>query len=328
RAYGLVGPLVAAVRLGIVTLDEAELERLGARHEAEMEWCLLVERRLLDIEEVFDRIGGVDHRVLKGPAVAHLDEPDPSLRSFGDLDILIAAHDMDRGIAALETLGAERRLPERRPGFDRRFVKGVGMACDDGVEIDVHRSLCGGPHGFRIPLDRLFAEERVFDVGGRPIPALSDRHRALHACYHAVIGSAVPPLRTLRDLAGFLTLGEPVEDLVGEARRWRGEAVLAAAVGLTVDVFDLVLPEWTDWVERFGMSDTEADIIRRARREPTGIVEPGVLAELSWPERAAFLFAVAFPSKAVLAERGQTPLGRITSGLRRMRGDRTTDRDG
>ena len=27
----------------------------------------------------------------------------------------------------------------------------------DGVELDVHRTYTGGPHGFRIPVDRIFA---------------------------------------------------------------------------------------------------------------------------------------------------------------------------
>lgn len=104
---------------------------------------------------------------------------------------------MDRAIAALQAGDAVRRIPERRPGFDRRFAKGVGMACGDLVEIDVHRTLCGGALGYRIPVDRPFAEPGRFTIGGTSVlthPALTP------------------------------------DGLSAEARRWGGEAVLAEAV--------------------------------------------------------------------------------------------------
>ena len=37
----------------------------------------------------------VDVRILKGSAVAHLDYPDPALRSFIDLDILVRSEQIE-----------------------------------------------------------------------------------------------------------------------------------------------------------------------------------------------------------------------------------------
>lgn len=251
--------------------------------------------------------------------MAQLDYPDPSLRSFADLDILIAGHDMDRAIEVLAEHGAARRIPERRPGFDRRFIKGVGTKCADGVEIDVHRSLTGGPHGFRIPLNRLFAESEVFEIGGVPIRALSRRHRALHAAYHGVVGSPVPPLRTLLDLAGYLTSGDLTPDvLVPEAEQWRGEAVLAVAVRATLSTLDFDAPAWQDWLAAVRSDPEELAIIQAGHRTPRWPIEWSTVRELSWRDRVAFCYAVAVPSSAVNKSRGQSGVHRVRVGMRRI----------
>lgn len=316
--HGLLGPLVTAVRAGSIDVGPAAAALALERHERAMVWCLHLERRLLEVEDRFDAAGGVAHRVLKGTAVAHLDDADPSLRSFADLDLLVDGRDMDRAIRLLADLGATRRIPERRPGFDRRFVKGVGTRCDDGVEIDVHRNLCGGPHGFRIPPTRLFAELETFDLAGRALPALSTRHRMLHACYHAVVGSSLPPLRTLRDLAGYLGRADLAPNLVAdEAQRWGGEAVLVTAVRECIDAFDLDVPAWSEWIEGRVVEPGEARIMARGRVEGDHVVDWAEVGALPWSDRPAFLFAVAFPSREVLAERGDTQVGRFVAGARR-----------
>lgn len=316
-AHGLLGSLVGGIGAAVIDLSPEQIERSRTLHDGAAVWCLRVERRMLEIEDRFDAGGGIEHRILKGPAVAHLDEHDPALRTFADLDLLLAAHDLDRGIRLLTEMGIERRIAERRPGFDRRFVKGVGMSGADLIEVDVHRNLCGGPHGFRVPPGRLLEERELFEVGGRELPALSARHRLLHACYHAMVGSSSPPLRTLRDLAGYLRrpdLGP--EAVLPEARRWRGEAVVAAAVIECIAVMGIDVPAWQSWAEGFDIDPEELQIMADGRIEGEHLVDWTEVRELSWSDRPAFLFAVAFPSRAVLAERGETTTDRLRSGVR------------
>ena len=66
---------------------------------------------------------GVEHRVLKGSALAHLDYDDPALRSFGDNDVLVRSTQFDAAVAALTDRRAPRKFPEARPGFDRRSAR-------------------------------------------------------------------------------------------------------------------------------------------------------------------------------------------------------------
>lgn len=313
RSHGILGPLLAA----LPESDDELRQQVLDLHEPVMLWCMNLELRLLELKEWFDSVGGIEFRVLKGPAVAHLDALDPSLRSFADIDLLIHANDMDEAIRVLTDRGAERHLPQRRPGFDRRFTKGVGLRCDDGIEIDIHRTLCVGALGFRIPLDDLFARPDHFEVGGVRLPTLRLEHRALHAAYHAVVGSSVPSIRTLRDLAGYLAHPALTPDVLApEACLWGSETVLGEAVRATFDTLTFDAPKWREWLDGYRANVGDLDLIRRTRTAAGWPIEKAVLAELSWRDRAQFTWAVAFPSRDVLADRGQGRWARFRTGMR------------
>lgn len=315
----LLGPLLAVVDAGSLELPDHLLERAVDGHRDSMLWCVQVESRLLEVSDWFHEAGGVDFLVVKGPAVAHLDEPEPSLRSFADLDLLVRAGDIDRALTALGEHGAVRRVPERRPGFDRRFGKSVGLKCPDDVELDVHRTLCVGAFGLRIPLDDLFAGTDSFDVGGEPFRAPRLVHRALHAAYHATIGAMAPDVRSLRDLAGYMTSPDiSVAEVVDEARRWRGETILASAVAATVATFSFDAPAWQEWVEQTTPDPREVALIRRYDMASRWPIDTAMVREMRWSDRAAFTRAVVFPSPDVLSDRGLTPLQRARTGLARL----------
>lgn len=304
----LLGSMQEALDAGDVQIDDHATQLLAERHAAVMAWCVMIEARLLEVRSWFADAGGVEHRVIKGPAIAHLDEDDPAMRSFADLDLLIAAEGMDRAVAALAANDARRPWPERRPGFDRRFAKSVTMTCVDGIEVDLHRTLCDGVHGARIPLGELFETPDCFDVGGERIPTLSRPHRMLHAAYHAVLGSRTPRLLSLRDLARYLTSDDLRPDvIVPIARSWRGEAVLARAVIETTSRLTFEAPDWTRWVATLRVDPTEARLVDRQRSEGSsfGVSSidlwrgiPGVRA------RGAYAFAVLWPTREHLRSRG------------------------
>lgn len=317
-AHRVLGPtLLAVLESGVEA--PGLVDGLTERLRGAMAWCLELELRLLEVREWFDDAGGVEFVVLKGPAVAHQDELDPTLRSFADLDLLIHARDMDRAIEALGCHGAKRRIPQRRPGFDRRFVKGVGATCADGIEIDVHRTLCVGALGFRIPLDDLFAQADHMVIGGEHFATLSLVHRALHTAYHAVVGSAQPALHTLRDMAGYLTRTDlTIEMLTSEAERWSGAAVLHQAVGSTLDTLRVDAPAWQEWHDQFTPDPGDLRLIEHSQVESARPLEPSVLRELAWRDRAAYLWAIAVPAPEVLADRGQSRMRWLRDGLRRL----------
>ena len=304
----LLGPLYEASISGAVELTDAAKQLLVERLKATMLWCLHLETRLIELRAEFAAAGGVDTLLLKGSAVAYLDEDDPILRSSSDVDLLVRGAHIDRAVSVLERLGATRPWPQRRSGFDRRFAKSVTMTMLDGVEIDLHRSLCDGVHGHRIPLPELFADAEEFTIGGERIGALCRPHRMLHAAYHAMLGSSAPNLLSLRDLAGYLAAPDLGPDrVVPIAERWRGEAVLHLAVRSTLDALNVSAPAWQNWAETTAVDPPEQAIVDRQRREGSsfGVAKLDLWRELGPRDKAAYARALLWPSTGHLSARRQ-----------------------
>lgn len=308
EAERLLGPLYDASINGVIELTDAAQELLVERLKATMAWCLHLETRLLELRAEFAAAGGVDTLLLKGSAIAYLDEDDPVLRSSSDVDLLVRGEHMDRAVEVLERLGATRPWPQRRSGFDRRFAKSVTMTMADGVEVDLHRSLCDGVHGHRIPLEQLFANAEELTIGGEQVGALCRTHRMLHAAYHAMLGSSSPRLLSLRDLAGYLAAPDlGPECVVPIARQWQGEAVLHLAVRTTLGSLAVWAPAWDAWVRTTEVDSNERAIIDRQQREGSsfGRAKLDLWRELGLRDQAAYARALLWPSTEHLSARHQ-----------------------
>lgn len=233
RMFGgnVPGALAAAVGAGDVVLDEPMRTELFDQMVIRLVNDLRAESECVRVTQLLG-CAGIETVVLKGLAVAHLDYPDPSLRSTTDVDLLVRAEDMERATELLAEAGFRRDLPERRRGFDRRFAKDVTLYGPRRVEVDLHRTLLRGPFGAAIDLDELWASQEALDVEGLPSRrALDKPSRLLHAAYTVAVADARPTLANLCDVA--LLAADPEMDwgLVQErAVRWRAGEVVRDAV--------------------------------------------------------------------------------------------------
>ena len=195
RAERISGLAVQSVVSGWLELSDEQATELLAAHRDSMTWCLSVERKLVGLAEAFDA-EGIPFAVLKGASVAHTMYPDPSLRSFGDLDLLVSTTDYERACALLGRLGHVRQRPEPRPGFEVRFGKAsVHKHPDDGIEVDLHRTLVLGPFGLWIDPDELLARREPFLLAGRKLDRLDDTAMLLNVAMHAALGARPPQAR-------------------------------------------------------------------------------------------------------------------------------------
>jgi hypothetical protein len=219
-------------------------------HRRSMAAALMLERALIDLAVLFDE-AAIEFRLLKGPALAHLDETDPTLRPFGDLDLLVPADQIGRVVELLVSRGGTRRYPEPRPGFDQHFSKGMCIVVPAGPEIDLHRTLCPGPFGLTIDLAELLAGTESITLGDRVIPALDRPRRFVHACLHAVLGSPSPRPAQLRDVARTCpTDAGQLATVFALAESWRVSVVVAHALRLVADELRWRPPEGVQaWVE-------------------------------------------------------------------------------
>ena len=313
RVLGLLRSTVDAGRLPVTGDQRTEVR---AAHRRVLLRVLSLEQNLVAVTALLAD-AGVETRVLKGSAYAHLDYPDPALRSFIDLDLLFRPADISRAVSVLSSAGFERTLAEPRPGFDRRFDKGTTLR-GPNFEIDLHRTFVLGPWGLRVQLDELWASASSFTIGGHELTALSTPHRFLHACYHAALGDWPLRLGSLRDVAELHPADEPA--MLALAHRWGVQAVVAAAVADSMRLLGIpVAGELREWAAAYVPTRREEHWLGLHTQENKTFAAQAIatLPELpSLRDKAAYLRALMLPDERYTAGRHTSALSRFRFGVR------------
>jgi Uncharacterised nucleotidyltransferase len=310
--------------------DAQAMEIVGLDTEA-MAAVLTLEATLLGVAEDFNRVG-IHFRVLKGPAVAHLDYSSPSLRDFGDIDLLIHPDDLDVTITMLAEQGYVRRFPEPRAGFDRRFAKSVSMVNPDGLELDLHRTLAAGVFGLRVDVGLLWdAPPAHFALGGLTLRALGSAERFIHACYHAALGNAPPRLVPQRDIAQMLLRGSVDPDRVlSLAAAWQGEAVVAHAITTAWTTLRMThLGELSAWAAKYTTQPRQQRELARATSAGysyTAKALDAVRAIRPARDRLVYVSALAFPRRSYLNGRHSGFAARVGHAVSELVAARTYGR--
>jgi hypothetical protein len=324
RRLRLSGLLQSAIADEVLAVTDEQRQAANELHLTACVSALTLERALLRLTDTLER-AGIDVVVLKGTAAAHLLYPDPTVRMFGDNDLLFRAGQIDRALQVLADVGYDRPRAAPRPDYDRRFGKGATLIGPDGDELDVHRTLLFGSFGLRVDTDELFASTVTFRLGGQELRALGPDTGLLHACYHAALGDPMPRLGSVRDVAQRFALAQHdparLQQLVDQ---WRAAPVVARAVQLCVDHLGVHI------------DDPVADAARRhvtmphERRAIASYVGSNrshaakVVASLPYldgvPAKTAFLRANLAPSTSFVRSRGGRPgLAWIRRGVRSLR---------
>jgi hypothetical protein len=317
-ARKLTGLGLAACQLGHLQLTEEQSTELLDSHRSAMVHALVLERLLLDLANAFDQTG-IEIVVLKGPAFAHTAYPDPSWRSYGDLDVLVATSNWARSCELLSELGYRRRFPEPRPGFSERFGRTAAHVNGAGYEVDLHRTPAAGPFVFWLDPGELFEHTSSFTIGDVRLNRLTDTVALLHACMHATFGFRPPLPVPLRDIAQIATASRVDWDLAQElARRWKLRAVVeyalhAASETLCIDP----LPGWdASAADRPSRKERRAlEAFTTERRNHGGSARAALGAIPGLRAKVAYARALLLPSRDFLAFR----LGSDASYLRRWR---------
>ncbi|MDQ0377655.1 nucleotidyltransferase family protein [Amycolatopsis thermophila] len=323
REHRMTGLLTAAIGAGAFPATCGQAREVTSAHAKNQMRVLALEGELLRILGLLEG-AGIESRVLKGTAAAHLDYPDPALRSVNGLDVLVRADDIARSVAVLGTAGFERTPAEPRPGFDRRFDKGMTLRPPAGYELDLHRTFVPGPWGRMVDLDAVWDAGEEFTVAGRAVRALSRPNRFLHACYHAALGNWPLRLGSLRDVAEMLrVLDHAPAEVLRTAAAWGAEAVVAAAVADAVRLLGIKVPgELARWAVAYVPSAREESWLGlHAQPDKTFAAQAlATLRMLPWRDKPAYLRALAFPDAHHTEARHHSPLSRFTYALREARG--------
>lgn len=310
--HRLTGLAALAVESGWLLLDDGQRAELAVRDVGTAAATIVAEAAMLDLAEELNA-ERVPFRVLKGSAAAQLDWSIPDRRRHMDTDVLVLRDDLERVIAIAHRLGASRRVPELRRGFDRRYAKSITMDSPRGG-IDIHRTLIVGPHCFLVNIDDLWAEPRTFRVCGRDLLGLAPPVANVHYAMHATI-TGVQRLGNLRDFvecARHADLGEAATI----ARRWRATAVVQQACEHVRD--RLCLPQDHQLV-RWGATLTPTDdecrlaaTYGQAARNPAALARASLRYVPGLSDKVRFASAVVWPSRANRATRKRSASDQAT----------------
>jgi Uncharacterised nucleotidyltransferase len=303
----LTGLSVAAVRAGDLVISGQQEEELFARHRSAMMHVLELERTLLSLGRTLETVG-VRYTVLKGPALAHTMYPDPSWRPFSDLDLLVGGDDWPRAQELLAGAGFSRRLPEPRPGFDRRFGKAATHRNAEGLEVDLHRTLVLGPVGLWIEPTEMASHSAGFELGGRRFERLDDTGLLLNACVHATLGWSPPLPIPLRDIGQILSAGRIDWDRFdGWVDRWHLRAVVRSSFATAARAFGQTLHERARVYEEIEPSPSEEQVLRSYttdRRRPASLAISTLRAIPGVRPKVAYARGLLLPDRAFLTARG------------------------
>jgi hypothetical protein len=302
----LTGFAVSAFEFGALRLTRELSESLLGRHREHMILALRLEKTLLAVTAAFDA-EDIACVVLKGPALAHAAYPEPSWRPFSDIDLLVRASDWAGACHVLGRLGFSRALPEPRRGFDQRFGKAAVFVGDNGLEIDLHRTLVLGPYGLWMDPEELFQRTADLRVGGTILQRLDDTAMLLHACLHASLGWISPLLMPLRDVAQVAASDRVDWEGFGElVNRWRLRAVVRHAHQSVRDSLDVPLPFRADLSAEAEPSRRDRRLLESYvtdRRSRGGLALSSLRAIPGIRARAAYVRAMMFPSRDFLDRR-------------------------
>jgi len=297
RIDRIVGLLASGMRSGEIAVAAQHAELIMDDWHQGLRACVLVEALLVRVAQQLDR-DGIRWALTKGSAVGHLDFPDPGLRLFADVDLVIHQQDWD---SVLQSLDRVHEVGPHTRSFTRRYGKGETLQIDD-MEVDLHLRFAVGRFGVRSAMEDCFRELDSFVVAERSIPALSADCRLLHACFHATLGGN-PGLRAYRDVAQLVSAPpECVATMWESARRWRATAVVATALVSTWEHLQLdpAHPVVIAASEvPIGRSDRRAlDVFaNNSRFRPQAMT---ALAALPWHRRPGFLLAAWQMSREAL----------------------------
>jgi hypothetical protein len=280
-------------------------ERLDAAAVGAMDGALRIERSAVRLARLL-RACDIDFAILKGAATARLDYPDPSVREFGDVDVLIHEHDVER----LDRLVADAALTIEpvRTG-SRTMIKARSFRDAFGVEVDVHHRLLDDPFGRAISTDDLLEDLDWFLVGNEWLPALSRPRRLAHAIAHATASASQH--RRHSSLADIVVLAAS-PTTCGEAIRQLGSWSLGALVGRLDAAAGVDDALWQPPDRRRVLGAVH----RRALDGSARAREIATIASIGSPAAVAGHLRLRLaPPSELLADGGETRAGRLRRAL-------------
>jgi hypothetical protein len=295
--------LAAAARYG-AHLSQGTEELLHGAHMRAAARAMAIESTAASALEVLTS-RSIPFVVSKGPGIA-LSYPQPALRPYGDIDVLVPPDRFSDAMSSLDALGFEEYFDtgEPRSYFDLYCREGVNLVRADSGSIDLHHRIPPWVWGMRLGFARLLERSHEVQLVGGRVRVLDPTHNILVAALHVISDRRDQPgskLITWRDVVSLARVCDP-EAVVTEAERLELDWYLAFILR---QLPPSVRPEHL--TELLGHRHADAgDAFRLRRLLPPALGSRHQIAQvfrLPIPNAVAFLGGYVVPSRAFLKKR-------------------------
>ena len=221
-------------------------------------YCRLVDRLAVEVSASFDS-AGVDHVLLKGPAIAQWLYDEEEVRSYGDADFLVQRADWERAVAVLRAEGFDDALAAMAHPRMESFHSHPWSAQGRG-EVDLHATLEGLQAPMEVVWQALAADRDTLRLQYGEVETLNEPGRLLHVALHA---SQHQDGKAVVDLERALTRVD--------GDRWREAALLAERVdGMAAFLSGLRISDaGGEMIRRLGLQEVHSvETLLRADQVP------------------------------------------------------------
>lgn len=285
EAHGVLGQLTACLNNGSGSALAAPpeiKESLLERRRAQNFVTLRLTAELFRLLELFGK-QGISALVIKGPSLAAQAYPDPSVRNYGDLDLLVQQHEIRRATELMIASGYEAAVSLN--AIDAGKIPGQYLFSkpDSQLVVELHNDLTLRYFPRPLPIEEFFRRQVRVRIDSREVPAPCVEDELVLICVHGA-KHFWERLNWIADVAGLLAQQTDIdwERAASTARMVESEHLLHTGLRLAVDVQHAELPEKI--TARALADNVAADLVARAVRW----LPAAGYAPLNLLERAAF----------------------------------------
>ncbi|HEU5035701.1 MAG TPA: nucleotidyltransferase family protein [Nocardioides sp.] len=244
-----------------------------------------------------DTLDGIPWAVVKGPVLSESLHPVAGLRSYGDVDLLVAPADLRA--AGERMLRAGWQVLAARDDLLNGEVTGeLELGHPAGAVVDLHWSLVLSEtlrRRFRVPTVELLGRSTPVAIGPVEVCTLDDVDTLVHLCHHAAYSGAVRLLHLL-DVDQAARRIQDWDPVVERALAWGAGAQVGLVLARSRRLLDTPVPP--DVARRLGLS---RGFTRLGSVVDSRWPAPALRRESSWPRlvaRAAYPTATATAAAA------------------------------
>ena len=242
--HGVAGQLAACLRsLEDNSVPPEMRQALVERQRAQIFFTLRLTAELFRILERFT-FEGIGALVVKGPVLAVQAYGDPSMRAYGDLDLLVRQRDIRRATELMSAAGYAPAVP--LSAIDAGKIPGQYLFSkpDSKLIVELHNDLTLRYFPRRLPLEDFFARHIRVRFDGHEAPALSVEDELVLICIHGA-KHFWERLMWIADVAALVSrqTGIDWQRVADSAQAVGAERMLHTGLRLAADLLRAKLPD-------------------------------------------------------------------------------------